>query len=180
MSFSHTASSSLREIIFGLEDGLVSTLGAITGIAIATHDYRIVIISGLVIVGVESLSMAAGTYLSNKSQVESQVARWHFLYRPNFHKPKIDSLFMGISYILGGFIPLSVYFLLPLDLALPVSVSAAAGSLFLIGYIKGKLVHTNGFKSGLEMMTVSLSAAILGYLIGKFTSLLFPQITSVI
>ena len=36
---------SLREIVFGLEDGVVSTLGAGTGIAAGTNDYYWVILA---------------------------------------------------------------------------------------------------------------------------------------
>jgi VIT1/CCC1 family predicted Fe2+/Mn2+ transporter len=60
--------SGIREIVFGLEDGMVSTLGAITGIAIGTQSQFTVILSGAVIVAVESFSMAVGSYLSNKSE----------------------------------------------------------------------------------------------------------------
>ncbi|MBU0625434.1 VIT1/CCC1 transporter family protein [Patescibacteria group bacterium] len=59
--------SSIRELVFGLEDGIVSTGGAVIGIAAGTGDDRIVILSGTVIVIVEALSMAAGTFLSAKS-----------------------------------------------------------------------------------------------------------------
>lgn len=59
--------NSIRELIFGLEDGLVSTMGAIAGIAAGTNNGSIVILSGLVIIAVEALSMTAGSYLSNKS-----------------------------------------------------------------------------------------------------------------
>lgn len=60
--------SSIRELIFGLEDGIVSTGGAVIGIAAGTGDRKVVILSGVVIVIVEALSMAAGTYLSSKSK----------------------------------------------------------------------------------------------------------------
>ena len=58
----------LRDAVFGTQDGLVSTLGALTGIAEGTQSGRLVVLSGLVIVAVESLSMAAGSYLSSKTQ----------------------------------------------------------------------------------------------------------------
>ncbi|HAM41363.1 MAG TPA: hypothetical protein DDX89_00770 [Candidatus Omnitrophica bacterium] len=58
----------LREAVFGTQDGLISTLGALTGIAEGTHDGRSVVIAGIVIVTVESVSMAAGSYLSSKAQ----------------------------------------------------------------------------------------------------------------
>ncbi len=60
--------SKLRDAVFGMQDGSVSTLGALTGIAAGTQSSAIVILSGLVIVTVESLSMAAGSYLSATSQ----------------------------------------------------------------------------------------------------------------
>jgi len=60
--------SRLRDAVFGTQDGLISTLGAVTGIAVGIQSGEAVVISGLVIIGVESLSMAAGSYLSAKSQ----------------------------------------------------------------------------------------------------------------
>jgi predicted membrane protein (TIGR00267 family) len=62
--------SRLREAVFGTQDGLISTLGALTGIAAGTRGGEAVVIAGLVIVSVESLSMAAGSYLSSKAQRE--------------------------------------------------------------------------------------------------------------
>jgi len=66
---------SIREVIFGMEDGLVSTLGVITGIAAGTENSFIVVLTGFVVVCVESLSMAAGTYLSSKSLHQIERAR---------------------------------------------------------------------------------------------------------
>lgn len=63
-------SSTIREVVFGMEDGLVSTMGAVTGIAAASQDHYIVLLSGLVIIAVESVSMGVGSYLSSKSEKE--------------------------------------------------------------------------------------------------------------
>ena len=60
----------LRDAVFGTQDGLISNLGALTGIAAGTQNAEAVVIAGFVIVAVESLSMAAGSYLSSKSQRE--------------------------------------------------------------------------------------------------------------
>ena len=60
----------LRDAVFGTQDGLISTLGALTGIAAGTRSGEAVVIAGFVILTVESLSMAAGSYLSSKSQRE--------------------------------------------------------------------------------------------------------------
>ena len=62
------SSALIRELVFGMEDGMVSTLGAITGIATSTNNHFFVVLSGSVIIAVESISMAVGSYLSNKSE----------------------------------------------------------------------------------------------------------------
>lgn len=62
--------ASLREVVFGMEDGMVSTMGAITGIAIGSESHFIVVLAGVVIIAVESISMGVGSYLSNKSERE--------------------------------------------------------------------------------------------------------------
>ena len=60
----------VREVVFGLEDSLVSTLGVVVGIAVGTDSRYMVILSALIIIVVESLSMSAGTYLSSKAEME--------------------------------------------------------------------------------------------------------------
>ena len=64
------ARTMVREAVFGVQDGLISTLGALTGIAAGTQSAQAVVVAGFVIIVVESLSMAAGSYLSSKSQRE--------------------------------------------------------------------------------------------------------------
>lgn len=62
--------SLIREVVFGVEDGMVSTLGAITGIAVGSRDTYTVLLAGIVIIAVESVSMGIGSYLSNSSSKE--------------------------------------------------------------------------------------------------------------
>lgn len=63
----------LKEVVFGIEDGMVSTLGSITGIAIGSNgNHATVILAGSVIIAVESISMGIGSYLSNKSEEEME------------------------------------------------------------------------------------------------------------
>lgn len=61
----------IRDIVFGLEDGMVSTLGVVVGIAIGSGDRWTTLLAGVVVIFVESLSMSAGSYLSSKSERES-------------------------------------------------------------------------------------------------------------
>ena len=50
MNLQKAMQASIREIVFGMEDSLVSTLGAITGIAAGTGSTYVVILSGIVLI----------------------------------------------------------------------------------------------------------------------------------
>lgn len=93
----------IRELIFGLEDGLVSTLGAVAGIAAGTADGRIVVLSGLVLIAVEALSMAAGSYLSNKSHREMLEKRIEDERKEIEEKPEEETEELRVMYRQRGF-----------------------------------------------------------------------------
>ena len=69
-----TLSSVVEEVVFGVEDSLVSTLGALTGIAIGTQSTFVVVLSGVVLIFTETVSMTAGSYLSSKAEAEVWLA----------------------------------------------------------------------------------------------------------
>lgn len=93
----------IRELVFGLEDGLVSTLGAVAGIAAGTEDGRIVALSGLVLIAVEALSMAAGSYLSNKSHREMLEKRIADERQEIEEKPEEETEELRVMYRQRGF-----------------------------------------------------------------------------
>ncbi|HEY7450906.1 MAG TPA: VIT1/CCC1 transporter family protein [Candidatus Limnocylindria bacterium] len=67
----------IRELIFGAQDGLVSTVAVVSAVAGASGDRFAVLIAGLATALGGVFSMAAGEYLSSKSQreiFEAQIA----------------------------------------------------------------------------------------------------------
>jgi predicted membrane protein (TIGR00267 family) len=218
---------SIRELVFGLEDGLVSTMGAVAGIAAGTEDARIVVLSGVVIVAVEALSMTAGAYLSSKSHVqmlqkkidderreietkpEEETEELRVMYRQrgfsedeivilvrritqdkelwleemmakelriglnDMDEPKSRALVMGVAYLIGGALPVVPYLLLPVHPAIVVSVIVTILALYGIGYIKGRALGGNRWKSGGEMVLIASAAALIAYLIGKAVGMFF-------
>ena len=64
--------NNIREIVFGMQDGMVSTLGAITGIAIGSSDHYTILLAGICIIVVESVSMGIGSYTSSVSEKNIQ------------------------------------------------------------------------------------------------------------
>jgi predicted membrane protein (TIGR00267 family) len=215
--------NSIRDAVFGIQDGLVSTLGALTGIAAGTQNRNTVAIAGLVIVTVESLSMAAGSYLSSKSQralllrrleeeekaiennpeherqelrdmysergftkeeiriIEKRLfadKKWLLedmahkelgIYPKTLEEPGANAIVMGVSYVIGGMIPVLPYLIFSIPAALPLSIFFTAGALFAFGSVKGTLVKQSWWRAGLEMLWIAGLAGIAGYAIGRWT-----------
>lgn len=57
-----------REFVFGIQDGLISTVGLLTGVSVATHDRWTVLMTGVAAAVTGGLSMATGSYLSSKTE----------------------------------------------------------------------------------------------------------------
>ena len=60
----------IREFVFGIQDGLISTVGLLAGVQGATENSVVVIITGLTAMFSGAISMAAGSYLSSQAQKE--------------------------------------------------------------------------------------------------------------
>jgi VIT1/CCC1 family predicted Fe2+/Mn2+ transporter len=60
--------SRIREFVFGIQDGLISTVGLLAGIQSATENSVVVIVTGLTAMFSGAISMAAGSYLSSGAQ----------------------------------------------------------------------------------------------------------------
>ena len=60
----------IREFVFGIQDGLISTVGLLAGVQGATENTLVVVIAGLTAMFSGAISMAAGSYLSSAAQQE--------------------------------------------------------------------------------------------------------------
>jgi predicted membrane protein (TIGR00267 family) len=60
----------IREFVFGIQDGVISTVGLLAGVQSATENNIVVIITGLTGMFSGAISMAAGSYLSSGAQKE--------------------------------------------------------------------------------------------------------------
>jgi VIT1/CCC1 family predicted Fe2+/Mn2+ transporter/rubrerythrin len=61
---------SIRNVIYGVNDGLTATLGVLAGVGGASANPRVVLIGGLSAMVASGVSMAGGAYLASKSQRE--------------------------------------------------------------------------------------------------------------
>src|SRR3989338_7662861 len=86
----------LRSLMFGLQDGIVSTTGVVVGISTGINNKEIIILAALVAVTVEASSMAAGQYSSEKAVHQMDKSGKH---SDNLY---IGALIMFIAYLIGG------------------------------------------------------------------------------
>lgn len=149
----------LRSVIFGCEDGLVSTTGAVIGISVGSRDPSVVILAGLVIIAVEAISMGAGQFLSEKAVHELEPGRHH-------DSLIVGALLMFFSYIGAGLVPLLPFLLFGLNVATVLSGILAFASLFLLGYLKGRVIGIPKLRSGIEILVVGGVATAIGILVG--------------
>jgi vacuolar iron transporter family protein len=227
MKLARRLTTNIREVVFGLEDSFVSTMGAVSGIAVGSGDMHAVLLAGTVLVTVEALSMAAGSYLSSKAATElyeerlrqdasrvlaecvadsetlkqffkrkglsakevgvvsdvimkerkiwlKEVQRCEYKLSPAVGEtPLSAALIMGTFYIIGGLLVLLPYILFPLAIALPAALLLTVCLLFFLGVWKASIAGVNRVQSGMEMVAVSLGAALLGMVIGRLYTQFF-------
>ncbi|MDO8573858.1 MAG: VIT1/CCC1 transporter family protein [Candidatus Daviesbacteria bacterium] len=151
-----------RSVIFGLQDALVSTTGVVVGISAGVSDRAIIILAAFVAVSVEASSMAAGEYSSEKAV--------HQMNRKSKHKDNliIGAALMFLAYLIAGMIPVFPFLIFAPDIARVVSICAALATLFLVGYIKGKVVKQGAMRSAVEMLIIGGLATAIGLIVGNF------------
>ncbi len=74
---------------------------------------------------------------------------------------------MWISYLVGGLIPLIPYFVLPIILAIPVSIGVTLIGLFSLGASTTRFSRRAWWKVGLEMLILGAIAASVGHFVGQ-------------
>lgn len=215
----------IREIVFGTNDGLVTTIGFIAGVTGAIADSNLILLAGLAEMFAGAISMFFGAYISSKSQrefFEKEISRerreieespeeekdeMRIIYKDmgfndeeanlivsritkdkNFwlkimvreelgimveemENPISIGSIMGVSFILGAIPPLLPFIFMDNAVAaLKVAVPISLGTMFLIGMAKTRITKTNWAKSGLEMLAIGSTAAVVGYALGKLAS----------
>ena len=152
----------LRSLMFGLQDGIVSTTGVVVGISTGVNNKEIVILAALVAVTVEATSMAAGQYSSEKA-----------VHQHDKNGKHTDSLVLGavimfFAYLLGGAFSIIPTVIFPQEISRILAIISAFFGLFLIGYLKGRLVDHKPLRSAIELFIIGSIATTIGVVVGYF------------
>lgn len=153
----------VRNFVFGVEDSLVSTVGLLSGIASAGVERGTILLTGVILIFVEALSMAVGSYLSEYSAEEYMKHK-----EASFQHSFIGGVIMFFSYFFAGFIPLFPYVLAPRPMAFALSIIASLLALFALGVVSAKTVKRPFLRSAFRMLLLGGVAIAVGVIVGGF------------
>jgi len=92
----------LRPAVFGASDGLVSNFALIAGVTGGTSDSKIVLLAGLAGLAGGAFSMAAGEYISVRSQAEQALAEIEVERLEIERRPKAEERELAQMYVAKG------------------------------------------------------------------------------
>lgn len=155
----------IRNIIFGVEDSLVSTVGLLAGIATQTPR-SVILLTGIVYICVEGFSMAVGSFLSEEATEE-----YLSLKATSLKASVTGSIVMLFSFILAGLIPIAPYIFIDSKNAIAVSIVVSILALFVLGLASGKMSRTGMLSRGVRMAVLAGIAIFIGIMVGKFVGI---------
>ena len=142
----------VRNVVYGLQDSLFSTTGVVVGTSLAGLSHREVIVTGLILVLVEALSMSFGAFVSEES----------FTKKASIEKTPWEvsqyAIAMLVSYLLAGIVPL-LPFIFKMENAWKYSIGLALACIF-------ALIYTIERSPGKASLLTGIGAAIMGASIG--------------
>ncbi len=97
------ANSVLRPIVFGANDGLVSNLALVMGVAGATSDASIIVLAGVAGLIAGAFSMGVGEYISVQSQRELLEYQVAFQRKQLRDAPEQERAILAAAYVERGF-----------------------------------------------------------------------------
>jgi VIT1/CCC1 family predicted Fe2+/Mn2+ transporter len=158
------ASRYLPDLVYGANDGAITTFAVVCGVVGASLSNEIILILGFANLVADGFSMGASNYLSRRSYEEAA--------RRDDRRPAARHGFATtLSFVAVGAVPLLAY-LLPLsqDARFPTAVGLTFSALFAFGAARSIVTKLGWLRSGAEMLFVGAVAALVAYLVGALAS----------
>ena len=159
----------LKDLVYGANDGTITTFAVVSGVAGASLDARIVLILGFANLLADGFSMGASNFLSIRS--EESVRRTHGK-DPDEPFPLRHALATFVAFVVVGCVPLISYVVPVAVDPFGVAVVLTLLTLFLVGAARGLVTDIVWWLGGLEMLGVGVAAAAVAYGIGAWVSTL--------
>jgi len=153
----------VRNIIFGVTDSLISTMGLLSGVDASGSSHEAIIATGLVYAFVESLSMAVGSFLSEEAAEEFVTKR-----ERRSTTPIVAGAVIFLSCLFSAFIPLLPYMLINSAYSLWISILLSLVTLFIVGLIIARYSKVKMLQHATKMVILGGAAILIGAAVGKY------------
>jgi predicted membrane protein (TIGR00267 family) len=165
----------LEGIAFGLADGLIMCLGLIIGVAEATSNTRLVIITGIIGGFANAFGNSIGFFMSQSAERALQIQTTEHGSTTRIHSKReifTNSLFSFASTIAATLVLLSPFTCLYMSHAATLTFIIGTVMAFILGSYVGKISHENPYKTGLKYALLAILGAIISHYIADFIQLL--------
>ena len=154
----------LRDLVYGANDGIITTFAVVTGVTGASLGRRTILILGIANLLADGFSMGASNYLARRSDIEIGEGN-----------DRADGLRHGsatiIGFVIAGMVPLVAYLAPMADgTRLPAAVGLTAAALFGVGASRSFVTKHGFLRSGGEMLLVGSLAAAVAFGIGALVA----------
>jgi VIT1/CCC1 family predicted Fe2+/Mn2+ transporter len=150
----------LPDIVFGANDGIVTTLVVIASVAGAGMSSKVILILGIANLIADGFSMGTSNVLAVRSTLTAAT-------RPALRDASRNGVATFAAFVAAGFLPLSAY-LLPLvdETRFPAACALAAIALFGTGACRSFFSDRGWLVAGLEMLALGTIASLVAYAVG--------------
>lgn len=156
----HERASLIRDSVFSASDGVITTFAVVAGSVGAGFSASVVIILGTANLLADGLSMASGTYLGVKSEIDFEKSEGDKHLAGS--SPIKQGVITFLSFFLAGIFPLIPY-IVKMPSPFYFSALIVIVSMFAIGSLRGVFTKKSKLKSGIETMIIGGAAAIVAY-----------------
>jgi VIT1/CCC1 family predicted Fe2+/Mn2+ transporter len=155
----------LKDLVYGANDGIITTFAVVSGVAGAQLEPRVVVILGFANLLADGFSMGASNFLAISSDEDVRRASGLGVQEPF---PVRHSLATFLAFVVAGVVPLISYVIVLDGSRFPVAVALTLATLFGVGSARTLVTDRSWWRAGLEMLVVGSVAAAVAYGVGAF------------
>ncbi|WP_135302954.1 VIT1/CCC1 transporter family protein [Haloarcula amylovorans] len=161
----------LAEVIYGANDGIVTTFAVVSGVAGAALNPSIVLVLGAANLFADGFSMGMSNYLSRRSELDYQRSVHDGPSRrpdelDDGKSPGRTAFVTFIAFVVAGWAPLTPY-IFELTPSFPISIAFTGFAFFAVGASRSLVTSRRWYYNGVEMFLVGMLAAIVAYTVGS-------------
>ena len=159
----------LRDMVYGANDGLITTFAVVAGVEGGALTRRAVLVVGLANLLADGLSMGVGNYLGIRAQ---ESVRRSLELPEEEARPVRHGAATFLAFVVAGALPLVPYVLSawPSTVRLASATLMTFAALFGVGALRSAVTAESPVAGGLEMLGLGLTVAAVAYYAGTLVA----------